>query len=161
MPPCREYMEDPMWFDQIGRDPIRARKIFRRWDAGQLTCQELEAELRGVFDQWPRYGPAVFEKAAKEGRLDVVDLLLDMKVECDTKTMKKDFMTNEDAAESDEDEPLLEPEHPYLSAVVNNHLDIVKLLVEKGGVPVNYEDKDDGPLAVVYAATERNFEMLH
>lgn len=54
MPPLGEYMEDPMWFDPIGRDPIRARKIFRRWDAGELSREALEREITGVLDDWPR-----------------------------------------------------------------------------------------------------------
>ena len=156
-PHCREYMQDPMWFDQIGRDPIRARKIFRRWDAGELSREDLQTELTGVLEQWPRYGPAVFEKAAKEGRLDVVDLLLDMNIECDPKTMKGSFVNGH--ADQDDDEPLLQPEHAYLAAIVNGHLDIVKLLVGKGGVPVDYEDKDDGLIHIIYAVTERNVEI--
>lgn len=151
-PPTKEYMEDPMWFDPIGRDPIRARKIFRRWDEGALTLEELRGELLAVMEEWPRYGPAIFEKAAIEGRLDVVELLIEMGAESDPKTMLGD--------KDGEDEPLLKPEHAYLAAIVNGHLDIVKLLVSEGVVPVDYEDPKDGLIHILYAVTEKNGEML-
>lgn len=176
MPPTREYMADPMWFDQIGRDPIHAGKIFQRFERGEISREKLRVELEGVMEKWPRYGPAVLQKAAKEGRADVVEVLIDTGVESDPKSMKnrnrdevesggdddedsedsedgKDSKDGEDDAddgdgeggdddeemEDEEAEPLLEVEHAYLTAIFEGHLDIVKLLVEKGGVPINYD----------------------
>lgn len=155
-PWTREYMADPMWFDQIGRDPIRARKIFRRWDEGELTRDQLKTEINNVLDEWPRYGPAVYEKAAKEGRYDVVELMLEMGIACDPKTMKSQPGEGSGDEGTDENEPLYEPDHAYLAAIMHGHLDVVKLLVEKGGVSINYEDPDDGLINIAFAVRQGN-----
>lgn len=141
-PPTREYMRDPMWFDAVGRDPIDQRKIFRL-----SSHEEMKDGISSVLEEWPRYGPAIYAKAAEQGRLDVMRILLELGAESDPKTMKQQ------EGEADEDVPLLEVEHSYLTAIIQGRLDIIKVLVEEGGVPVNYEDDQDGLLAIAYAAS--------
>jgi len=148
-PPTREHMRDPMWFDAVGRDPIDQRKIFRL-----SSHEEIRDGVASVLEDWPRYGPAIYEKAAGQGRLDVIRILLELGAEIDPKTMKQQ------EGEDDEDVPLLEVEHAYFTAIAQGRLDIVVLLVEEGGVPVNYEDEEEGLIAIAYAASSGNAEMV-
>ncbi|KAJ9605595.1 hypothetical protein H2200_010252 [Cladophialophora chaetospira] len=148
-PPTREHMRDPMWFDAIGRDPIDQRKIF-----AMSSHDEIRDGLASVLAGWPRYGPAIYEKAANQGRIDIIRILLELGAESDPKTMKQR------EGEDDEDVPLLDIEHAYFAAMAKGRLDIVRLLVEEGGVPVNYEDEEDGLIAVAYAANSGNAELV-
>src|ERR1700753_1978165 len=95
-PPTREHMRDPMWFDAVGRDPIEQRKIFRL-----SSHEEIKDGIASVLKNWPRYGPAIYEKAAGQGRLDVIRILLELGAESDPKTMKQQ------EGEDNEDVPLL------------------------------------------------------
>lgn len=142
-------MRDPMWFNQVGWDPIDQQYIFKL-----SSRDEVKDKIAGVLEEWPRYGPAIYEKAARAGRLDIVEILLELGAESDPKTMKR----QED--DEDEDVPLLEIEHAYLAAIFEGHLDIIKMLVEKGSVPVNYEDDEDGLIAIPYAASKGHTEIV-
>jgi hypothetical protein len=70
MPPVAEYYEDPMWYDQGGRDPLVQREI-SKLPAGE----ERTKRLKGIVNEYRLYGPLLYELAAEEGRVDIIRLL--------------------------------------------------------------------------------------
>lgn len=162
-----------MWFDPIGRDPVRARKVFKKAPGDEGYDREwMKAKLAEIMEEWPRNGPAIYEKAAREGRIYAVEVLIELGVKSDPATMKNGTLdgnevggtnsTSEmhiDDDQLEDDEPLLEPEHGYLAAIFEGHLDIAKLMVERGGVPVDYAD-EDGLIAIAYTCAKGHFKIL-
>ncbi|KAM0708901.1 hypothetical protein Q7P35_002937 [Cladosporium inversicolor] len=73
MPPAAEYLEDPMWYDSGGRDPLVQREIFKLEPGEERTRR-----LRGVVKEYRLYGPMLYELAAEVGRVDIIRLLLEL-----------------------------------------------------------------------------------
>jgi len=70
MPPVAEYYEDPMWYDQGGRDPLVQREIFKL-----AAGEERTRRLKDIVSEYRLYGPMLYELAAEEGRVDIIRLL--------------------------------------------------------------------------------------
>jgi hypothetical protein len=75
-PYTEEYLRDPMWFDALGRDPVDQRKLYK-----SASSDELKDGIALVLQEWPSFGPAIYEEAAAQGRLDVIRILIELGAE--------------------------------------------------------------------------------
>lgn len=114
-PPTREHLEDPLWWDQAGRDIIDQRRIFR-----MPPGPEQKAELRKVLEEFPNSGFRIMEKAATADRADIILILLELGV-------------------SPENDTKMTPIH---DAAFLGHTECVQVLIEKGNLPVDILDEN-------------------
>lgn len=98
MPPAREHLEDPLWYNQAGWDPLDVKKVFKI-QPGPEQVVEIKSRLADILQEYAKYGPKVYEKAARLGRADVIGVLLDLGAELDIGKVKGETEANEGVEE--------------------------------------------------------------
>ncbi|KAK5126505.1 hypothetical protein LTR08_004757 [Meristemomyces frigidus] len=155
-PPAQEHVWDPIWYDQGGRDPIDRKKIFKL-PAGPEQTIALEA----VLQQYPKYGPKMYEKAAGAGKADVIRVLVQLRAKLENdreapdgsgderldRSDDQDGEEVEEESEDDEDFPTPDVDSPLHLAAFKGHLDCVRALVEDGKLSVDAQQDNFSVLA--------------
>ncbi|KAL5387335.1 hypothetical protein DPSP01_003559 [Paraphaeosphaeria sporulosa] len=75
IPPAQEPMEDPFWYDQDGRTPFHRKRV-HKMSAGE----ERKTKLSEILEKFPRYGPAMHEKAVDQNDPSLLRELFDLGV---------------------------------------------------------------------------------
>jgi hypothetical protein len=173
LPPTQEHMEDPYWYDMAGRDIIRQRHIFDRFEGG-----EQKEKLGEVLKEFPKKGGKIMETAAKEGFLGAMINFLelglrpfgkvhdvDSKVESEGEVIEEEQKEGEDEDENAdfvkykiEDEDGNKVFWSLHLAAHSGQLECVQILVEKGNLDVDtLDDLITTPL--INAVVQGNFEV--
>jgi ankyrin repeat protein len=166
-------MEDPYWYDMAGRDIIRQRHIFDRFEGG-----EQKEKLGEVLKEFPKKGGKIMEKAAKEGfpgaMINFLELGIrpfgkvhdvDSKVESEGEVIEEEQKEGEDEDENAdfvkykiEDEDGNKVFWSLHLAAHSGQLECVQILVEKGNLDVDtLDDLITTPL--INAVVQGNFEV--
>jgi ankyrin repeat protein len=183
-PPAREHYWDPIWYNQAGLDPFDRKKIFRLSPGPQQS-----AKLKQILEEYPRYGPKMYERAAIEGNADVIRALFDIGVSLDIEKAKGKKIKEEEGeseeeeeeeveeneeenendveweseddsdGEEDEDVPMVDMESALHRAAYDGHFECVKVLVERGDMSVNIRDESDST-ALTNAAIGGHAEIV-
>ena len=114
------FLSDPEWYDALGINMIKRRRIF----ASHSKSEQVAAALTLLAD-FPTRGLQVMFAAAVKGKTHVIEALLDAGVRPHPAPV---------ALGEPDDEQSAVPLH---AAAFNGHLVCVRVLVEKGGVGVN------------------------
>ncbi|KAI1874449.1 hypothetical protein JX265_004657 [Neoarthrinium moseri] len=115
------YLEDPSYFDTLGRDPMTQMRIYTLPDEDEQAHHVLR-----VLEMFPYRGLEILFDAAMRGRAKVVGALIGAGVKAHPEPG------------SDEEDELLVPIH---TAAYKGHLDCMQVLVREGNVdPDNVSD---------------------
>jgi ankyrin repeat protein len=154
MPPAAEHMEDPYWFDSGGRNPLKAREIFKL-PAGEVRSRR----LRDIIKEYERYGAAMYEVAAEAGRADLIRELFELGADPNVIAVPKQYM-----AALDDENYYLTPKFtinpPLTGAAFAGHLECVQVLVDEVKVSIDEPDVTAGGTALIYAAAKGHAEVV-
>ncbi|CAI6292523.1 unnamed protein product [Periconia digitata] len=146
MPPAQEHYEDPFWYDSGGRNPFHRKRVHR-----MIAGEERKTKIREIIEEFPRYGPAMYEWAVDENDPTLVAELFELGVSTDIKEAKKkdESKGGEDDLDVDEDQsyPQLEMMSAFHNAAFDGKMECVKIFVEVGHIDINEkDDRDTTPL---------------
>jgi hypothetical protein len=116
------HLEDPRFYDQLGRDPMTQMRVYMLPSEDEQVCHVL-----GVFNLFPKRGLDILFDAALRGKAKVVSALLEAGVPA-----------HPVPGSEDEEKELL----PIHTAAARGHLGCVQVLVDQGGV--DPDDEFDG-----------------
>ncbi|KAI0448666.1 ankyrin repeat-containing domain protein [Xylaria acuta] len=151
------WLEDPEYYDQMGRDPLQRARVWT------ITDSDQRAEKVGeVVKKYPKqkHRRNMLFGAARRGDTTLVRCLVQTgsRVHPDIATTqeKEDENSEEDGDESgsipDKDDPAVTPVHVAAS---RGHLACVKIFIEEANVEVDVRDKfGRTPLVVAYDQPE-------
>lgn len=132
------HLEDPKFYDQLGRDPMTQMRVYMLPSEDEQACHVLE-----VFNLFPKRGLDILFDAALRGKAKVVSALLNAGVQAHP------------APGSEDEEKELLPIH---TAAARGHLECVQVLVDQGGV--DPDDEFDGLTPVMRAAIGGHAPLL-
>lgn len=152
MPPAREYIEDPFWYDSGGRNPFHRKRV-HKMSAGE----ERKRKLNKILEEFPRYGPKMHEWAVEQNDPGLLKELFEVGASLDIKEAKRRKV---DSGEDDENDPspTVRMEPALHVAAFEGKLECVKVLVEHGHADVN--DKDDNDTTVLANALVKGHEEV-
>ena len=154
MPPAADHMEDPYWFDSGGRNPLKAREIFKL-PAGEVRSRR----LRDIIKEYERYGAAMYEVAAEAGRADLIRELFELGADPNVISVPE----QDTAALDDEDyytTPKITIDPPLTGAAFAGHLECVQVLIDEVKVSIDEPDVTAGGTALIYAAAKGHAEVV-
>ncbi|KAL5438847.1 hypothetical protein PMIN07_010102 [Paraphaeosphaeria minitans] len=157
MPPAREHMEDPFWYDQGGRNPFHRKRV-HRMPAGE----ERKTKLREILEKCPRYGPAMHEWAVDQNDPCLLIELFELGISLDIKEAKREDINEPDEDGIDYSYPQAEMLHALHTAAWEGKLECVKVLIDVGRADINAkDDRDTTPLTnALVAARDEVVEWL-
>ncbi|KAI0972382.1 ankyrin repeat-containing domain protein [Xylaria arbuscula] len=139
------WLDDPEYFDQMGRDPLQRSRI---WSLAS-SDQRIE-KLREVLEQYPKQKHRRFMlfEATKRGDVALVLCLIKTGLmvhpnisnadeEEEASAEKKEEGQSESGNNTDDDDPILRPVHIAASL---GHIDCVRIFIEEAKVEVDIRD---------------------
>ncbi|KAJ4347291.1 uncharacterized protein N0V89_011231 [Didymosphaeria variabile] len=137
------FLEDPEYIDNLGRDPMQQNKIWLIEDA-----EERVEKLREVLEEYPKQKHRREMLCAAAGRGDeaIVQFFVGsgIRVQPDVEKALEEEKENGDAGDVDDDGSIPDKDDPAISplhaAVMNSHVECVKIFLESG---VDIESRDE------------------
>ncbi|KAJ4355789.1 uncharacterized protein N0V89_003810 [Didymosphaeria variabile] len=146
MPPAQEHMEDPFWYDTGGRNPFHRKRVHK-----MLAGEDRKTKLSEIVEEFPRYGPKMYEWAVEQNDPSLLKELFQLNVSMEIKDAKQKNTDKDeddmDVAEDDHFYPQVDMQPDLQIAAFDGKLECVKVFIEFGHADINAkDDKDTTPL---------------